>query len=75
VFCSKSTLKEGKEGKKIGCKIAKKRRRGGAKSHNWQKDRGKSVIKHKKVHLIRKGQKDGVQNRSIKKRGSAKLYN
>jgi len=28
----------------------------------------KSEIKHKKIHLTRKGAKDGVQNRTISKR-------
>jgi len=60
LFCSKSSLKEGKGGKRWGAKSLKKRRRGGAQSHNWQKDRGKSAIKHKKVHLTRMGQKDEV---------------
>ena len=40
VFCSKSSLKEGKMGQKWDAKSLKKTEEGGAKSHNWQKDRG-----------------------------------
>jgi len=38
VFCSKSLLKEGKGGKRWGAISLKKN--SGAKSYNWQKDRG-----------------------------------
>jgi len=50
----KIIIKRGKIGQKIRCKIAIKKKRGGAKLYGWQKDRGKIAIKYKKVHLIRK---------------------
>ena len=68
VFCSKSSLKEGKGGKRWGAKSLKKRI-GGAKSHDWQKERGKSVIKHKdRVQNQKGGKKIGCKI-AKKKRG------
>jgi len=56
----------------MGCKIAKKR---GAKSHNWQKDRGKSAIKHKYGVQNHKGGKKIGCKIAQKKRGGVKSHN
>jgi len=75
----KIIIKRGERGQKIGCKIAKKKRKEGMQNCTiGKKIGGKSAIKHKKVHLTRKGakiwgakslkKKEGVQNRTISKR-------
>jgi len=48
----KIIVKRGERGQNRSKKI-----KGVAKLHNWQKDRGKNAIKHKKFHLTRKGAK------------------
>jgi len=66
----KIIIKRGEIGQKMECKIAQKNR--GAKSHNWQKDRGKSEIKHKKIHLTRNGAKRWGA-KSLKKKTGCKI--
>jgi len=58
VFCSKSSLKEGKWCKRWGAKLLKKKKEEGVQNRTIDKKIGdKSAIKHKKVHLTRKGAK------------------
>jgi len=77
VFCSKSSLKEGKGSKRYGAKSLKKRI--GVQNHTISKKiGGKSTIKHKDgVQNQKEGKKIGckiaqkkrlVQNRTISKR-------
>jgi hypothetical protein len=78
VFCSKSSLKEGKRGKRWGVKSLKKEE--GVQNRTIDKKiGGKSAIKHRKVQLTGKGAKrwgakslkkktERVQNRTISKR-------
>jgi len=63
MICSKSSLKEGKRGKRWGAKSLKKEEEGVQNCTVGIKIGGKSAIKHKKVHLTRKGANDEVQNR------------
>ena len=73
VFCSKSTLKEGKGSKRWGgCKITQKKEEGVQNPKIGKKIGGKSAIKHKKVHLTRKGAKrQGAK--SLKKNKGCKI--
>jgi len=41
MFCSKSSLKGGKGGKRWGAKSLKKKKKRGAKLYNWQKEGAK----------------------------------
>jgi len=74
VFCSKSSLKEGEEGKIWGVQNHSKKEEEGVQNRTiGKKIRSKSAIKHKKVHLTRKGAKSwGAKSLKIK-RGGCKI--
>jgi len=62
-FCSKSSLKEGKIDKRWGAKCSRKEEERVQNRTISKKIGGKSAIVTKMGCKIRKGQKDGLQNR------------
>jgi len=69
VFCSKSSLKEGKGGKRWGEKSLKKKEEVVQNCTIEKKIGSKNAIKHKKVHLTRKEAKRWGATSLKKKKG------